>query len=220
MKTRITYFCLYAVVLAAMVAALALVPKADLHMALNADHSAFNDVFWRIITCLAEWPLYVLMLWPLIGMWRWNKAEKVKAGWMVGAYAIAEGASALVCQIIKHVWNMPRPVTFFAQIGDPRLQTVLVEGVQMREWFSFPSGHTATFFVFFTMTLLLMTQDQKESLHGKETLFGVSLLVLALAGGFSRIYLSQHFLLDVCVGSVIGLTSALITYLCLKRKIG
>jgi membrane-associated phospholipid phosphatase len=30
------------------------------------------------------------------------------------------------------------------------------------------------------------------------------LLALAALGGYSRIYLSQHFLSDVCVGSMIG----------------
>jgi membrane-associated phospholipid phosphatase len=41
----------------------------------------------------------------------------------------------------------------------------------------------------------------------------LSLLVLAALGGYSRIYLSQHFLSDVCMGSIIGfITPCLIFY--------
>jgi membrane-associated phospholipid phosphatase len=41
----------------------------------------------------------------------------------------------------------------------------------------------------------------------------LSLLVLAALGAYSRIYLSQHFLSDVCMGSIIGfITPCLIFY--------
>ena len=40
----------------------------------------------------------------------------------------------------------------------------------------------------------------------------VLLLVLAALGGFSRIYLSQHFLMDVCVGSLIGISVPYVLY--------
>ena len=35
----------------------------------------------------------------------------------------------------------------------------------------------------------------------------LSLVMLAALGGYSRVYLSQHFLSDVCVGSIIGFVS-------------
>jgi membrane-associated phospholipid phosphatase len=42
----------------------------------------------------------------------------------------------------------------------------------------------------------------------------LSLLVIAALGGYSRVYLSQHFLSDVCVGSIIGfLTPCLLFYI-------
>ena len=43
----------------------------------------------------------------------------------------------------------------------------------------------------------------------------VLLLAFAALGAFSRIYLSQHFLEDVCMGSIIGfITPFLMFHLC------
>ena len=38
------------------------------------------------------------------------------------------------------------------------------------------------------------------------------LLALATLGGYSRIYLSQHFLSDVCVGSIIGFVTPFLVF--------
>ena len=44
------------------------------------------------------------------------------------------------------------------------------------------------------------------------------LLVFAAMGAYSRVYLSQHFLSDVCVGSIIGfVTPFLIFYFCREK---
>ena len=96
----------------------------------------------------------------------------------------------------------------------------LVEGVNMHHSNSFPSGHSATFFVFFTcFALLLAYYYQQRATHydlKKKILMYLSmflLFVLASLGAYSRVYLSQHFLSDVCVGSIIGfVTPCLIFY--------
>ncbi|MBR4546505.1 MAG: phosphatase PAP2 family protein [Paludibacteraceae bacterium] len=49
---------------------------------------------------------------------------------------------------------------------------------------------------------------------------GLICLILAALEGYSRIYLSQHFLLDVTVGMTIGvLTSVGIFYIFLKKNV-
>jgi membrane-associated phospholipid phosphatase len=45
------------------------------------------------------------------------------------------------------------------------------------------------------------------------------LLFLAALGAYSRVYLSQHFLSDVCVGSIIGFTTPFLIYYFCKDKI-
>ncbi len=229
MKNRahyIIYYGLYAIALACMLWALATVPKPVLHMSLNACHTPLADVFWRVVSMLAEWPLYVLMLWPLIGIWRMPTIEKRRCEWMVAMYAMAEITAAIVVRIVKIWVDMPRPITFFshlAEYGYPEyvnydIHTILVEGVAMREWMSFPSGHTSTFFVFFTMSFLFLSRGKADNKFWSNIL-AVSCLICALAGGYSRIYLSQHFLLDVCVGSVIGITTATIIYIIFSNKL-
>jgi membrane-associated phospholipid phosphatase len=45
------------------------------------------------------------------------------------------------------------------------------------------------------------------------------LLALAALGGYSRIYLSQHFLSDVCVGSMIGFIIPFVVFYSGRNKI-
>jgi membrane-associated phospholipid phosphatase len=47
----------------------------------------------------------------------------------------------------------------------------------------------------------------------------IALLVVAAVGAYSRVYLSQHFLADVCVGSVIGFITPFMMYLLLWNRI-
>ncbi len=75
-----------------------------------------------------------------------------------------------------------------------------VPGVEVHSHFSFPSGHTATIFCF---AFLL-------SLFVRNTLATIGLLLVALVVGYSRVYLLQHFLVDVAAGAFIGVVT---TYL-------
>jgi membrane-associated phospholipid phosphatase len=45
------------------------------------------------------------------------------------------------------------------------------------------------------------------------------LLAFAVIGAFTRVYLSQHFLLDICVGSIIGFTTPFLMFYLFKKKI-
>lgn len=224
---RLAYYCLCAISLVLMVVALVVVPKPDLHLWLVGEHTSLADTFWRYYTLLAEWPLYLFMLLPLCGMFRLDKSGRKQRVWSVLAFGIAEGASAALVQLLKWCWNMPRPVTFFENLYGSSAILPLVDGVVMREWHSFPSGHTATFFVFFTMACLLLTQQRTSptdaGTSGKARvmplILSVACFCCALAGGYSRIYLSQHFLLDVCGGAFIGVLVATATYFIFLSKL-
>jgi membrane-associated phospholipid phosphatase len=47
----------------------------------------------------------------------------------------------------------------------------------------------------------------------------LALLALAALGGYSRIYLSQHFLMDVCVGSIIGFVTPFVIFFKFQNKL-
>jgi membrane-associated phospholipid phosphatase len=48
--------------------------------------------------------------------------------------------------------------------------------------------------------------------------YKVLLLILALLTGYSRIYLSQHFLEDVYAGSIIGVSTTFLVYYFVHKK--
>jgi len=77
----------------------------------------------------------------------------------------------------------------------------------MNYWFSFPSGHTTSFFALFFALSILASQAIEQRSYFVQLLF----FILAALGGYSRIYLSQHFAADVFAGILVG---TLITVLC------
>lgn len=183
------YLTTYLVVLMGMVALLFAFDQQTLHLILNAYHTPFLDGFFRCFSALAEWPIYVIAL-----CWAFRRYS-----WTI-YFAISEALSASLVQVVKAIVNAPRPSVVFAD--NEAFNAIIVEGVKLNTWHSFPSGHTATFFVFASVLVYSLTHE----LHGRKLASMLSLLCLAFAllGGFSRIYLSQHFLLDVCVGSLCG----------------
>jgi membrane-associated phospholipid phosphatase len=113
---------------------------------------------------------------------------------------------------LKHIISTDLPVSAFENYN--HLVLPLVQGVEMYHGNSFPSGHASTFFMFCTCCVVFLTfhyirEGKLRDLRTK-ILFNVtllSLLVFATLAAFSRVYLSQHFLSDVCVGSIIGFTT-------------
>lgn len=214
LKTVSVYGIAYVVLLVMGLVMLYAYPKVELHMMLNGSHTAFQDTFFKYYSVLAEWPFYVLALLPLL----WRKWE------ITLFYAISELSAGAVVQILKHLFTMPRPIVVFENYPD--LVLPLVDGVSLHHSNSFPSGHTSTFFVFFTCCALLLAYQYwlkaEKSNHKTWGLFNLSLLgllVLAALGGYSRIYLSQHFLMDVCVGSIIGFLTPCVVFFLGGRKI-
>ncbi|MDO4190382.1 MAG: phosphatase PAP2 family protein [Bacteroidales bacterium] len=192
---------------------LCVVPKGELHVMLNAHHTPFWDTFFRYYTKLAEWPLYLIAIIPVFF---------AKRRWWTYFYAACEGCNALLTTLLKNCFNMPRPVRFF---GDSFAETVpIVEGVRQHAWHSFPSGHTCTFFIFFTVVALLRAYYwYTPNQHAKMRvclfeLISVVLVLLAAVGAYSRIYLSQHFLLDCFVGGLMGVSIPCMVYWFFMRR--
>ena len=196
-------FLVPTIVLALILAiALLVVPKAELHIALCQPHTAFLDNLVPLFTNLVDWLPYLTVVLLLF----------YRAGW---ATFLASNLllSTLIVQPIKHIVHAPRPLTWFAEnMSDVTLP--LVEGVRMNHWLSFPSGHTTTFFVFFfTLSIILCT----ENIKGKYILSFICFLCASF-GAYTRIYLSQHFALDIFDGILIAVFSNLILYFFLVKK--
>ena len=195
--------------------ALVYIPQGELHLLLCDRHTPARDIFYRYYTQIAEWFPYVvcvaLLLFSRIGD---------------GVFATSAMAlSALSTQVLKHIFNALRPVTWF-DLFMPHVQLPLVEGVKMNYWYSFPSGHTTSFFALaFVVCILLNSgtgRTSETSRTGYSTIIRritgqVALFFLATLGGYSRIYLSQHFARDVFGGIIIGIGITFICYLVLSR---
>ena len=184
------------------VLALSLVPKAQLHLQLCQPHTAFLDTVIPLVTNLVDWLPYVVAVLLLF----------YRAGW---ATFLASNLllSTLIVQPIKHIVHAPRPLTWFAE-NMPDVTLPLVEGVRMNHWLSFPSGHTTTFFVlFFSLSIILCAEHVK----GKNILSFLCFLCASF-GAYTRIYLSQHFALDIFAGILIAVCSTLVLYYFLVLK--
>lgn len=242
-KGTYTYLCSYLIILIVIVTLLIIYPKAELHMLMNSFHNSVLDEFFRYYSTLAEWPFYAIALLPiLIRKWLWT-----------AFYALCEISCAIIVQVIKAFINAPRPSSFFSQIEG--IELPVVENVNLHSSYSFPSGHTSTFFVFFTFCALLLIHHKKKAKKARmakemsqETTqqntqandsastktagssfclqqsfwlhpILVVMTLLALLGGFSRVYLSQHFMLDICVGSIIGVTITFLLFIRFVKKI-
>jgi len=160
--------------------------KPDTHLAINSFHSPFLDTLLKNWTHLADGIILILLLATLSLV-----SFRV---FFTGTAAVIFGG--LAAQFIKHVFfpHSPRPVKYFElhQISE---QLNLIPGVEMHTWLSFPSGHTATAFaLFFSLALSVRSQALR-----------LLFFILAAGVGLSRIYLSQHFLIDVLGGSVLGM---------------
>lgn len=213
-RTVYIYVITYLVLLMAILGLMYVYPKPELHMLLNSYHSSLQDTFFKYYSMLAEWPLYAIALLPLL----WKKVK------MAIFFAMCELTGGSILQILKHIISTDRPVSVFEHYA--YMDLPLVQGVTMHHGNSFPSGHASTFFMFCTCCVIIQAysyiqRDRPYSL-GKKILFHtmlIVLLVVAAVGAYSRVYLSQHFLADVCVGSVIGFITPFMMYLLLWNRI-
>lgn len=160
--------------------------KASIHMAMNSCHNPFLDLLMRYWTLLGDGILLVILILVLL-------LVSFRYFFTALTTFIFSGLSV---QFFKRVLfsDFPRPVKYF-ELSVTDYELYLVPGVELSSWFSFPSGHTATAFALF-FALALLTRSKIGQ---------AALLLLAIGVGYSRIYLSQHFLMDVVAGSLLGM---------------
>lgn len=199
------FLSLSLILIAVLGLALLYIPKGELHLLLCDHHTPARDIFYRYYTSVAEWFPYIVCIAILL-------FGRIGDGVFASSAMIL---SALSTQILKHIVNAPRPVTWFEKyMTDTQLP--LVEGVKMNHWFSFPSGHTTSFFALALVASILLTRLHRET-KMTSCVIQILLFLLAAIGGYSRIYLSQHFALDVFAGILVGCLITLACYAIFNR---
>ena len=166
---------------------------------INTHHNFVLDSFFKYLTHLGDGITAIILITILL---------IIRLDY--GFYAIIGfSLSTSITQFLKRVVfkDTMRPSVYFNDLIEQG-SWHLVDGVQLHQLYSFPSGHTT---IVFSICVLL-------SLFTNSHKIKYSFCSVAILTGLSRIYLSQHFLLDVFVGSVIGFSAVIISYLILNPR--
>jgi membrane-associated phospholipid phosphatase len=175
--------------------------KTQLHINMIPKHTDLLDVFFKYITYLGDGMITGLLL-LMICAFLYSK-HKWKAFLLAAMTMMITG---IVVYVMKQIIfpDALRPALF---IDKNLLQ--LVPGVEIHEKHSYPSGHTSAAFAFFALISHLFFQSRRA--------LQVIPLMIAILVGYSRIYLSQHFLEDVVTGALIGMLSFVVAHLIFKQ---
>ncbi len=196
MKKYAAFYIPYTLFVITLTVLLLVNEKADLHLWLTSCHNSFSDFFFKYYTNVGAWVPYLVVF--ILLFYKYRPALFV---------LVAQLLTGLIAQIVKHLWNEPRPKLYFAQ-KFPDIVLHKVEGVRILSVHSFPSGHTTSAFALF-VALAFMT---------KSKFLQFTYFVLAALVGYSRIYLSQHFAIDVLVGSLIGVIFTHLLHIYFEKK--
>jgi membrane-associated phospholipid phosphatase len=162
---------------------------------LNPYHQSTLDTVFIWVTFLGNGVFSIIVFLIFLLQRRWSQATQVMLAFLL---------SALVAQILKNLFSMPRPKQFFA----PGQYHYFIDGVTGIGFASFPSGHTTSIFALVTL-LAIFTKNRKAK---------IGFLLCGVVVGYSRIYLGQHFLGDVLMGAGIGtLTAVLVHWLFVEK---
>ncbi|MBS1665599.1 MAG: phosphatase PAP2 family protein [Bacteroidetes bacterium] len=170
--------------------------KAGAFVILNPYHQSALDTFFIYFTYLGDGIFSALVILLFLILRRWSQAIQVLAAFLL---------SALFAQILKNAFSMPRPKQFFA----PGEYAYFIDGITHVGFASFPSGHSTSIFALATMLAILETNKKSNVFY----------LLVAVAVGYSRIYLGQHFLNDVLMGSTIGVITAILVHWLFAEKL-
>ena len=164
-------------------------PKSEGFLLVNHYHCIGLDYFFILFTNLGNGLFFVIVIIFML--------IRRKIIWSL-QMTISFLVTGVVVQIVKRMVHSPRPQIYFGS------QTIhFIHGITCTGYNSFPSGHAAT--IFALITLLSLYFPVKRSV--------ILFLLLAVLTGFSRIYLSQHFPIDVLAGSLFGVIISTLAYL-------
>ncbi len=169
--------------------------KEQLFLAVNLNHNSIADAFFKIMTHVGDGFMFIAIVFLLLFV----EYRKSILAFLI--YLL----SSQVAQFLKRFIfeDVPRPKKYFEGLQELHF----IDGVQVHNMMSFPSGHTTSAFALATFLTII----------SKNKNIGIIYLILAVLIGYSRMYLAQHFFEDVMMGSVIGVLTAFITQYFLMR---
>lgn len=181
------------VIISILLAPFLFIPKDQSLLFINGLNTPLGDVFFKnltwfgegfMVSCCAIVLLFVRVRWFFI-------------------FLIGLVIHVLLIQINKqYLFNdIYRPSVYMSWICKDQLLH-FVDGIRIRREVSFPSGHT-TGAAFAASFIALLVNSKKASIW---------LAILAIAVGISRVYLAQHFVIDIYFGFLFGTISSVLGY--------
>lgn len=169
---------------------LLLYDKTDIHLYINYRNTPLLDFFFSNWTNLG----LGIMIIPVALILAFIRLRYMIMS--VIGFAISGGIN----DSIKVLFHSPRPLSIFKDLHQ---SLHLVPNVEVYSDYSFPSGHSATGFCMFCLLAIYIKNKPAKFLC----------FIIAFLIAYSRMYLSEHFLKDVYIGSIIGVGTAIFTYL-------
>jgi len=166
-----------------------IIPKGSDVLWINGNHSELSDRFFTFITLGGDGKIFIPLILILLFV-RFSYAIVSVAAW---------AGHGIICCVMKRLVfpTMLRPT---GAIDNDLLY--FVPGVEVHTNYSFPSGHTATAFCFAILVALLFR---------RKSIFFI-VVTFALLVAYSRVYLLQHFLVDIVGGAFIGTLVAMLCW--------
>jgi membrane-associated phospholipid phosphatase len=171
--------------------------QTELFLFFNSHYSQPTDFFFRYWTNLGDGIFAVAVAIAFLLFRNYKHALL-----MAAVYAV----SSLLAQALKRFVfaEIARPSAFFK--GKP-IELHFTDGVEILCCHSFPSGHTATAFGVFCLLFFIDANKIR----------GLWYLLAAFLVAYSRIYLAEHFFVDVYAGSLIGVLTAIFCWLWFEK---
>lgn len=167
----------------------------DFVLALSGLHNTAFNYFFRFWTYGGDGVLFAIVaVWLLF--------TRRKYGYIYLLIGLIQGSISFLMKQIVFAGS-PRPKAYFEGIQ----MLDFIEGVDVYSYNSFPSGHTMAAFSI-ACFLALMLQNNRWSFL---------LAIGAVLVGVSRVYLLQHFLIDIIAGSLIGVIVSTTVFIFFER---
>ncbi len=165
---------------------LSLYGKGSFSLWLNGHHTTILDYYFKFATMIGD-GIFIILLSLILVLFRSRIAIIL---------GFAYTSTGMIAQILKRIFDTPRPKVFLGALYG----LYYTPGVEVLSFHSFPSGHSATAFSAFLIF----------SYYTKNQFLKPAYFIIALSVAVSRVYLLQHFLVDIYFGSIIGVIGAVI----------
>ena len=163
---------------------------------LNKYWSPVTDFFFKYITYVGD-GTFVIIAGLLAGLYSYRLCVKIILSYAVTGIFV----QFLKRMVFAEIYRPPKVLSALL----PQLHKV--DGVDLYYFNSFPSGHTTAAFTLFTIL----------ALECKSPVLKFLLLLPPLLVAYSRMYLLAHFLGDVYLGAIIGMSLSVTMYFYLNR---